>query len=294
MAMTKNQFFANRKIIYTLLGLLICASIALVAKPAISAYYSSKWLDAVLKELSWAKRKLDLTPQQQVLWDEGENEFRQLLESMRGKRDMMREMYERAAQDAEAGRDYDWVNGELSKHWYEMMETHGKVVMRWHAFDQALTLDQRKSFRSSMRELVVKDWEHFSGRWNRYLIQQTQLTQAMGERFIRNPTEADKALAGRTFSNMKAVADDYEKKRKLSALAVDQIMLDPNLPLTDINPLAESNWKSFEVALRQIFSMSREYYQNNSMGKIFIDNKGKLAAAAFRKQREMTPPSYNN
>lgn len=292
--MSNNVFFSNKKIVYAISGLLICVSIALVAKPAISAYYSSKWLEAVLKELSWAKRKLDLTPQQQTLWTEGEDEFRHLLESMRGKRDMMREMYERAAQDAEAGRDYEWMNAELSKHWYDMMETHGKVVVRWHAFDQSLTIDQRKSFRSSMRELVVKDWEHFSGRWNRYLIQQAQLTQAMGERFIRNPTAADKALAERAFGNMKDVAEDYEKKRKLSALAVDKIMLDPSLPLTDINPLAESNWNGFEVALRQIFSMSREYYQSSSMRQLFIDNKGKLAAAAFRKQREMTPPSYNN
>lgn len=274
------------------LALAVCA--IFLAKPAVSAYYSSRWLDAVIKELGWAKRRLDLTPQQQALWNEGEDEFRQLLESMRGKRDKIREMYERAAADAETGKDYDWINAEIATHWYDMMESHSKVVARWHAFDQSLNVEQRKTFRSSMRDLVVKDWEHFSNRWNRYLTQQSQLTQAMGERFIRNPTASDKALAERTFANMKAVSDEYEKKRKQSVQAVDQIMQNPNLPLTDINPLAESNWHGFETSLREIYGLSRDYYQNNSMGQLFKDNKGKLAAAAFRKQREMTPASYNN
>ena len=266
----------------------------MAVRPAFSAYYSSRWLDAVFKELDRTKRKVELTPQQQTLWVEGEIEFRRLLEAMRGKRDKLRDMYERAAQDAEAGKDYDWVNAEMSKHWYDMMESHGQVVLRWDRFDKALTLEQRKIFRASMRELVVKDWEHFSGRWNRYLTQQTQLTQAMSDRFLRSPTQSDKELAERIFGRMKAISETYEKKRKSSVQAVDEIMSDPALPLAGINPLAEANWQSFESALKDIYSLSREYYQNNSMGELFKQNKGRLAAAAFLKQRELTPPSYNN
>ena len=286
--------FSKKQLLLAAILLGLATGIALMAKPAISAYYSSRWLDAVMKELSWAKRKLDLTPQQQALWTEGENEFKHLLESMRGKRDKVRDMYERAAQDAEAGKDYDWINREISQHWYDMMESHRRVVVRWHEFDQTLSIEQRTKFRASMRELVVKDWEHFSNRWNRYLTQQAQLTQAMGARFIRNPTPSDKELSERTFAKMKAISDAYEQKRKSSAQAVDQIMSTPGLPLTDINPLAESNWHGFEHSLREIYSLSREYYQTNSSSQLFRDNKGQLAAAAFRKQREMTPPSYNN
>lgn len=283
---------ASRLKIFLVLVALVC--VVMAVRPAISAYYSSRWLDAVLKELDRAKRKVELTPHQQTLWTDGENEFRRLLEAMRGKRDKLREMYERAAKDAEAGKDYDWVNAEMSKHWYDMMESHGQVVLQWDRFDKALTLEQRKIFRASMRELVVKDWEHFSGRWNRYLTQQSQLTQAMGDRFLRNPTQSDKELAERIFGRMRAIAEAYEKKRKLSVQSVDQIMSDPALPLAGINPLAEANWQGFESALKEIYSLSREYYQSNSMGELFKQNKGRLAAAAFWKQRDLTPPSYNN
>lgn len=274
--------------------LLLLAGAALLARPAISAYYSSRWLDAVLKELDDAKRKTMPTPEQEPLWADGVQEFRQLLESMRGKRDQLREMYERAANDAEAGRDYDWINTDIARHWRDMMDSHGRVVKRWHLLDQALNPQQRQAFRGAMRELVVKDWEHFSGRWNRYLTQQAQLTQVMGERILRNPTPADRELGERIFGRMKAVAENYEARRRQSTQAVDRVMSDPSLPLTDINPLAEANWYAFENALREVYALSREYYQGNSMGQAFRDNKGRLAAAAFRRQKEMTPPSYNN
>lgn len=295
MEMTKPPLFSKRKIIYTIFGLLICTSIALVAKPAISAYYSSKWLGAVLKELGWAKRKLDLTPQQQALWMDGENEFRQLLESMRGQRDKIRDLYERGEQDAEAGKDYEWVNDELLKLWYHQMDSHSKVVMRWHAFDQSLTIEQRKTFRSSMSDLVVKDWEHFSGRWYRYLTQHTSQAQGLFERVFRDPTPEDKELAARSFASMKEVTQQYEAKRKSSVRAVELLMQDPNQPLSDLNALAESNWKEYDAAMKNLLAQFREYfYEKNSRAQIFRDNKARLNATVFRKQREMTPPSYNN
>lgn len=290
----KVECIDRRKAIRVVAGGFFLLGAAFLAKSAVADYYASRWLDAVIKELGRAKRKLELDRQQNILWDEGEKEFRLLLEAMRGRRDRLRAMYERAALDAEAGKDYGWLHGEISQHWHDMMESHRKVVLRWHAFDRSLTAEHRRTFRASMRELVVKDWEHFSGRWNGYLVQQAQLTRSISEQILRNPTPADKELGERTFTNMKAVTDSYAMRRKQITRAVDRIMSDPGLPLTEINLCAEENWNAFEASMREVYAMSRYYYHNNSMARLFKENSGKLAAAAFRKQRETIPPSYNN
>lgn len=68
--------FSKMKVKKISIYLLEFVIFALGAQQAISAYYSSRWLDAVMKELNWAKRKLDLTAVQTGLWNEGEEEFR--------------------------------------------------------------------------------------------------------------------------------------------------------------------------------------------------------------------------
>jgi hypothetical protein len=132
------------------------------AQQAISAYYSSRWLDAVMKELYWAKRKIELNEHQNSLWLEGEEEFRQLLVSMRGGRDKARAMYERAAVDAENDRDYGWLDDEIKSQMRKAIDDHNSVLSKWDKFDQSLSRQQRQTFRSSMSDLVVKDWQHLA------------------------------------------------------------------------------------------------------------------------------------
>lgn len=198
------------------------------AQQAISAYYSSRWLDAVMKELYWAKRKIELNEQQNSLWLEGEEEFRQLLISMRGGRDKARAMYERAAIDAENDRDYSWLDDEIKLQMRKTIDDHNSVLSKWDKFDQSLSQEQRQKFRSSMSELVVKDWQHFSGRFARYLNSQVAVSKHLNSKFNKNPTIDDIELEKKYISTMNDIAIRYEDKRKQSVRSVEAIMATPN------------------------------------------------------------------
>lgn len=174
----------GRKIAISIATIII---LLLGTQQAISAYYSSRWLDAVMKELNWAKRKLDLTAVQTGLWNEGEDEFRQLLISMRGGRDKARAMYERAAVDAENNKDYSWLDDEIKLQMRKAIDDHNKVLTKWDNFDQSLSREQRQVFKSSMSELVIKDWQHFSGRFAKYLNNQVAIAKHLNGKFNKIP-----------------------------------------------------------------------------------------------------------
>lgn len=276
-----------------LIKFIILSTVLFGVQQAVSAYYSSKWLDAVMKELHWAKRKLELTDQQNTLWTDGEEEFRKLLVSMRGGRDKSRAMYERAAQDAENGKDYSWLDDEIQAQMRKAIDDHNKVLSKWDTFDQSLLKEQRQVFRSSMSDLVVKDWQHFSGRFARYLNNQVAVAKHLNAKFNKNPSEGDLLLEKKYFASMSAVALDYEEKRKQSVKAVELIMASPDTRLKDIEDLAEKNWENFWSSVVVIRQSTTAYWKASSAKEQFEAEKGKLYAAALRRQREMTPPSNN-
>lgn len=263
------------------------------AQQAISAYYSSRWLDAVMKELYWAKRKIELNEQQNSLWLEGEEEFRQLLISMRGGRDKARAMYERAAIDAENDRDYSWLDDEIKLQMRKTIDDHNSVLSKWDKFDQSLSQEQRQKFRSSMSELVVKDWQHFSGRFARYLNSQVAVSKHLNSKFNKNPTIDDIELEKKYISTMNDIAIRYEDKRKQSVRSVEAIMATPELRLKDIEILAEENWQEFWTSIVSIRKSTTDFWKSSSAKDSFEKEKGKLYASALRRQREMTPPSNN-
>lgn len=279
-----------KKISIYLLGFVI---FALGAQQAISAYYSSRWLDAVMKELNWAKRKLDLTAVQTGLWNEGEEEFRQLLISMRGGRDKARAMYERAAIDAESNKDYSWLDDEIKLQMRKAIDDHNKVLTKWDNLDQSLSREQRQVFRSSMSEPVIKDWQHFSGRFAKYLNNQVAIAKHLNGKFNKNPTPNDIEQEKIYFSSMTIVAENYEEKRKASVRSVEFIMANPDARLSSIESLAERNWEEFWSSVVTIRKSTTDFWKSSSAKENFEAEKGKLYAAALRRQREMTPPSNN-
>lgn len=263
------------------------------AQQAISFYYSSKWLDAVMKELDWAKRKIELNEKQNVLWIDGENQFRDLLISMRGGRDKVRAMYEKAAADAENGRDFSWLDDELQGEMKRYVDEHNKVVKKWDAFDQSLSLKQRKIFRDSMSDLVVKDWQHFSGRRIKYLKTQVVIAKRVSEKFIKNPTATDEELMKRYSVEMDAVVSEYEDFNKANAVMVGKLMSNTEIRLADLTDYANDNWSRYWMAFLAIRKSTNEFWNSSSAKEQFAQEKGKLYAAAFRRQREMTPASNN-
>ena len=261
---------------------------------AASSYYKSRWLDKVLSELDSAKRKLDLNETQIKLWNDGVDEFKQLLISMRGKRDQVRAHWIKAAEDAESGKEWSWIHKYVEDVWYEMYITHSKVVIKWDAFDKSLSLDERKRFRRSMKDLVIYDWKHFSSRFNTYLNQHTDAMSAVSKRFIANPTDNDKLLLNLSIKEANFFAKEYESSRVESVLKVSKLMDDPNIPLLNLNDYAETNWNNYMKAQNSIFNLSKEFYNSSSIKEVITENRGRIAGASFRKQAEMTPPSGNN
>lgn len=285
------RLLSTKKIV-SILILSVCSYFFI--SEAASSYYKSRWLDKVLSELDWAKRKLDLNEPQIKLWDDGVDEFKQLLISMRGKRDDVRANWIKAAEDAESGKEWDWIHKYVEDFWYETYITHSKVVIKWDAFDKSLSLDKRKLFRSSMKDLVIYDWKHFSSRYNKYLNQHADTMSAVSKRFIANPTANDNLLLDLSIKEANRIAKEYENSRIENVSKVSEIMDDPNIPLLKLNDYAETNWNNYIKAQQAIFNLSKDYYNSSSIKEVIAANRGRIAAASFRKQAEMTPPSGNN
>jgi hypothetical protein len=126
------------------------------------------------------------------------------------------------------------------------------------------------------------------------LNSQVAVSKHLNSKFNKNPTKNDVEIEKKYIYEINSIAEIYEEKRKKSVKSVEAIMANPDTRLKDIEVLAEENWQEFWTSIVTIRKSTTDFWKSSSVKENFEKEKGKLYAAALRRQREMTPPSTNN
>ncbi|NDE05617.1 MAG: hypothetical protein EB003_13420, partial [Flavobacteriia bacterium] len=218
---------------------------------------AGKVTDEILFEISFVPRFLQMNEDQAAKWKKAIEKTRQLPDYTDGTYAKMRRSIERILANESAG--VDEIQSVLMDESIEIMQSavdaHDDLSLDWARFDDALSRDQRKIFRSKISDLFVRKFKDMTTRSERAIRFDSNLTSDEQARRLGYSDVQREKIRLVVAERAQTIAASGATRERFTERII-QVLGDPDIPFMEIPKAMRENFDSFKITNGRILEYS--------------------------------------
>ncbi len=219
-------------------------------------------VNELLTELSFVKRHLTLTDEQEFLWKNAISKTGELPTYTSGTRSAFRKSMENILNSP--GLDINDLQQKIVVDHFGLVEKavdhHIRVGVDWAVFDQSLDTKQRLIFRAKLKPILISIYKNMTTRSERGLIKENLLSSNYREKLKYTP---EQILKIEDISRKSEVLrTQVQENNALSIVNIADVLDSVDEPFINVVSIMKENFHKQKITTTQLLENSNEIYRS--------------------------------